>query len=103
MTTYSLTLRDVHVEALKTHLLRGDGNEHAAYLLCRKAAIRRDPWDRQAHRKYLCTEVIPVPDDQIIESTPHLVSWSTVSFVRALRRAAETGQTVAIVHNHLPG
>lgn len=103
MTTYSLTLRDVHVDALKTHLLRGDGNEHAAYLLCRQAAIRRDPWDRQAHRKYLCTEVIPVPDDQIIESTAHLVSWSTASFVRALRRASETGQTVAVVHNHPSG
>lgn len=103
MTTYSLTLRDTNVDALRTHLLRGDGNEHAAYLLCRRAAIRRDPWDRQAHRKFLCTEVIPVPDDQIIESTPHLVSWSTMSFVRVLRKAAETGQTVAIVHNHPTG
>jgi len=72
MTTYSLTVRSAHLAELRRHLIRQDGNEHAAYLLCSSALSRRDPWDREAHRKFLCTKVIPVPDDQIIEQTPNL-------------------------------
>lgn len=103
MTTYSLTLRDDHLEQLRDHLLRDDGCEHAAYILCNVAAIRRDPWDREAHLKYLSARVIPVPDDQVIESTPTIVSWSTASFVRALKEAEANNQVVAVVHNHPAG
>lgn len=103
MTVFSLTLRDEDLGRLRGHLLRDDGCEHAAYLLCNDAAIRHDPWARQSHRKFICAEVIPVPDDQVVESTPQLVTWRTASFVRALRRAAEAGQTVAVVHNHPAG
>jgi molybdopterin/thiamine biosynthesis adenylyltransferase len=100
MTTHSLTFRDDHLARLREHLLRGDGCEHAAYVLCNVASIRFDPWDRQAHRKYLSAKVLPVPDDQVLESTPTLVTWSTASFVRALREAAANNQVVAVVHNH---
>ena len=100
MTTYSLTLRDDHLDQLKAHLLRGDGCEHAAYILCNTALARRDPWDRHAHRKFLSSRVVPVPDDQIIESTPRLVTWGTASFVRVLKQAAADKQVVAVVHNH---
>jgi hypothetical protein len=40
MTTYSLTLRDDHEAQLPSHLLRGDGCEQAAYLICNLASIR---------------------------------------------------------------
>jgi hypothetical protein len=40
MTTYSLTLRDDHEAQLCSHLPRGDGCEHAAYLICNLASIR---------------------------------------------------------------
>jgi len=103
MTSFSLTLREDHEAALRAHLLRGDGLEHAAYVLCGRAAIRRDPWDREAHDKFLSMQVIPVPDDQILDAGPGLVTWSTASFVRALRAAAGAGQTVAVVHNHPAG
>ena len=41
MTTFGLTLREDHEAALRDHLLRGDGLEHAAYVLCGRAGIRR--------------------------------------------------------------
>ena len=100
MTVFSLTLRYDHLAALRDHLLRDDGCEHAAYVLCNIGTIRHDPWERQAHRKFLSAEVIPVPDDQVIESTPQLVTWRTASFVRTLKRAAADNQVVAVVHNH---
>lgn len=103
MTTFSLTMREDHEALLRAHLLRGDGAEHAAYVLCHRAAIRRDPWDRQAHEKYLSAEVIPVTHDQVLASTPGLITWSTTSFVRALRQAATRDQVVAVVHNHPAG
>jgi len=103
MTTYSLTLRDDHVDELRRHLLRGDGHEHAAYVICGHAAIRHDPWDRQAHEKFLSVRVIPVPDDQVLESNPGLITWSTASFVRVLKEAAAHDQIVAVVHNHPDG
>jgi molybdopterin/thiamine biosynthesis adenylyltransferase len=65
--------------------------------------VRHDPWDRQAHRKYLSAKVLTVPDDQVIESTPTLVTWRTASFVRALREAAANNQIVAVAHNHPAG
>lgn len=103
MTTHSLTLREDHFEVLRHHLLREDGLEHAAYLLCNAASVRRDPWDRESHRKYLSANVVPVPDDQIIHQTPTLVSWRTASYVKALREAASNRQVVGIVHNHPAG
>lgn len=103
MTTFSFTMRDDHADALRAHLLRGDGSEHAAYIICSRAAIRRDPWDREAHEKYLSARVIPVADDQVLASGPGLITWSTASYVRALREAAANDQVVAVVHNHPEG
>jgi molybdopterin/thiamine biosynthesis adenylyltransferase len=103
MTTYSLTLREEHLEVLRAHLLRPDGDEHVAYVLCSRADIRFDPWDQQAHQKFLGYTVIPVSDDQIIESTPNLVTWQTTSFLSALKKASLNDQVIAIIHNHPSG
>lgn len=103
MTTYSLTFRREQAEGLKRHLLRGNGREHAAYILCNKAEVRHEPWDRQSHVKYLCTKVIPVPDDQVVESLPNLVTWRTASFVAALKEAEEKGYIIGVVHSHPAG
>lgn len=103
MTVYSLTLTGKHLRQLKQHLIRDDGCEHAAYLICNQAHIPNDPWDQEVHNKYLCVEVIPVPDDQVLESTTSHVTWETGSFVSMLKRTKANNQTVAVVHNHPPG
>ena len=103
MTVYSLTLRANQIEALQAQLLHDDGCERAAYLLCRVAEAGMDPWDRQAHRKFLVREVVPVPRDEVLESTPTRVTWTTRSFVKLLKEAERTEQVVAIVHNHPAG
>lgn len=103
MTTYSLTFRDDHLGQIRDHLLRADGLEHVAYVLCTEAGIKVDPWDRERHRKFLSYEVIPVRDEQVVESKPHLITWRTATFVAALKKAEARGQIVAIIHNHGPG
>lgn len=103
MTTYSLSLQQRHLDDLTRHLIRDDGCEHAAYLLCNKAEIRHDPWDRQGHTKFLSARIIPVPDDQVVERTANLITWQTASFVSALREAAANNQVAGIVHSHPAG
>jgi molybdopterin/thiamine biosynthesis adenylyltransferase len=103
MTTFSLAMQESQLAALKDHLIRGDGNERAAYMLCNRAASRSDPWERRAHTAFLCARVIPVPDDQIVFSSANVVTWQTASFVAALREAQAHGQVVGIVHNHPAG
>ena len=103
MTVYSLTLRANQIEALQAYLLHDDGCERAAYLLCGVAEANMDPWDRQAHTKFLVRQVVPVPRHEVLESTPTRVTWTTRSFVKLLKEAERTGQVVAIVHNHPAG
>lgn len=103
MTTYSLTLRQDHFETLKGHLIQPDACERAVYVLCREGRIDADPWDREAHRKFLSCEVRPVPAEDVVESTPGHITWRTRSFVAALKAAKADGMTVAVIHNHPPG
>ena len=103
MTTYSVTLSEEHLGKLRAHLLRRDGNEHVAYILCGEAHVREDPWDRETHRKFLSVEIVPVADENVVESLPHFVTWQTATFISALKRAQAQGQVVAIVHNHPAG
>lgn len=103
MTTYSLTLRQDHFETLKDCLIQPDGCERAAYVLCREGRISADPWDREAHRKFLSYEVLPVPMDDMVESSPGHVTWRTRTFVTALKTAKSDGMVVAVVHSHPEG
>lgn len=103
MTTYSLTLREEHLDVLTSHLLREDGYERAAYLLCNQVRIGFDPWDRQACRRFLSAKVIPVTDDEIIATDANHVSWRTHGFAKALKEAEANGQVVTVVHCHPSG
>lgn len=80
--------------------IRDNGCERAANVLFNKVAIRFDPWDGQSHVKPISAAVIPVPDNQIIGSTPSLVTWRTASFISTLKKAEACGQLVDVVHYH---
>ena len=103
MTIYSLTLRSEHADSIKAHLMREDGCERAAYLLCSVANAGMDPWERQAHKKFLVREVVPVADGDMQESTPTHVTWRTRTFIQILKKAEQLGLVVAVVHNHPAG
>jgi molybdopterin/thiamine biosynthesis adenylyltransferase len=103
MTTYSATFQPTHLTELRAHLLRDDGCEHAAYVLFNEVSIAFEPWDRQAHRKFISAEVIPIADEHVIESTPNVISWHTAAHMGALKRAEANNQRIAIIHNHGAG
>jgi len=103
MTLYSLNIRNRQFEEAKAHLIRPDGQERAGYLLCRPSRSGADPWERQAHEHFLVTAFRPVPDEDVLESIESRVTWLTRSFVKILKEAEQTGQAVAVIHNHPAG
>ncbi|MEA1653023.1 ThiF family adenylyltransferase [Nitrospirillum sp. BR 11164] len=102
MTTFSFILQESHHEELTALLDSPDGVERAAYLLCGEVAITTDPWDRRAHRKFLSHEIIRISDEEVVSTSRVHITWSTASFVRALRRAQQEGLVLAVIHSH-PG
>lgn len=103
MKKFSLTLQEKHLLELRSFLIKPDGNESAAYLICGQANIKCDPWNIVSHCKLISYQVIPVSPDEIIESTSTTVAWRTDTFVRALKQAEKSGHLVAIVHSHPAG
>ena len=102
MTLVDLTLQERHAETLRELVLRDDGVEAAAYVLCGEARIARDPWERRARRRLTSFEVISIPAEDAVSASAMHVTWSTASFVRLLKRAKEEGLVAGIVHAH-PG
>jgi molybdopterin/thiamine biosynthesis adenylyltransferase len=100
--TASMVLQEEHLKYLQESLIRADGRERAAYVLCGEVGVESDPWDGQQRRKYLSYEILPVPEDEIVSSSDRHITWKTDSFVRALKLAQTRGMTVALVHSH-PG
>lgn len=103
MSTFDLTLLERHFDDLSSLVIREDGVEAAAYILCGEARIARDPWERRSRRRLTSYAVLPVPQDDAISASKQHVTWSTSSFVRLLRRAKEEGLVAGIVHAHPHG
>jgi len=102
MTTASLTITEEMSDALRERVFEMPDEERATYMLCSFADISSDPWDRQAHKKYLGYEHMPVPPEDVISASAGHITWSTESFVRLLKKAKDEGLIPAIIHSH-PG
>lgn len=103
MSTFDLTLQERHLDELRSLVLREDGIEAAAYILCGEARIGRDPWERRSRRRLTSHAVLPIPQNDMISASEQHVTWSTNSFVRLLKRAKEGGFVAGIVHAHPHG
>jgi molybdopterin/thiamine biosynthesis adenylyltransferase len=95
---YTLTMRERHRNELESNLIRGDGHEGAAYLLCGTARIVEDPWSGSGVRRLLVREVIPVAN--VISRSDTHVTWGTEDFVRLAGRCEREGLTILVAHSH---
>ena len=100
MTTFSLAIREEQYQILSSHLFPASGTEHAAYVLCREAQIGRDPWSGTAHCTFLATDVVTVPNAEIVDRSSAHVTWGTAGFARVLKKAADEGKVAGVVHSH---
>ena len=103
MTLFDLTIRETDLDALRGLVLREDGLEAAAYVLCGESRIQSDPWERQRRRRLTVHSVAPIPSEEMISSGERHVTWSTVSYVKLLKRAKDEGLLPGIVHTHPRG
>ena len=103
MSLLDLTIREADLQALRGFILREDGIEAAAYVLCGESHIQCDPWERQRRHRLTVHTVLPVPCEDAISASERHVSWSTASYVKLLKQAKDEGLVPGIVHIHPRG
>lgn len=100
---YTLTLREDHVQALRDHLIRPDGKERAAVLLCGRALITKDVWNGGPEERFFSSIVITVPQEEVISHSKTHIHWNTTTFRKAIKLAEMEDLAVCLVHNHPSG
>lgn len=103
MSAADLLLQEQHAAELRAHVLRSDGHEGAAYMLCGRSNIGSDPWSRRARARLMSHMVIPIDPVEVTDSGPDFITWSTESYAKLLSRAEQEGLVPAIVHAHPNG
>jgi molybdopterin/thiamine biosynthesis adenylyltransferase len=103
VSTVDLTLQDRHLHQLNELVLQTPEVEGAAYVLFGISRIKSDPWDRRSRLRLLSHDVAAIPPEDFQSRGRDHVTWSTQSFVRALRRAKTEDLVVGIVHSHPKG
>lgn len=103
MSPVDMTFQAAHLEELRRLVLREDGIEGAAYILCGEARIGSDPWERRGRRRLTSYAVRPIPPGDAISASQQHITWSTASYVRLLREAKLEGLVAGIVHSHPRG
>lgn len=102
MTPVDVTLQEQHRSRIVSHLNQPSGSEAATYVLLGSASIETDPWQDHPRKRLTSYEVVEIPPQERISSSPGHVTWSTRSFVSLCRRAQEQSLVPGVVHNH-PG
>lgn len=97
---YTLTITEEHYNELKSYLIKDDGLERPAILLCGRSLINEDVWDGGPEERFLSKIVIPVPESEIISNSTIAVQWETNTFRKALKIAEAKNLAVCLVHNH---
>src|SRR3954468_7655185 len=92
--SWSVTLNEPQYQELHEWLVRSDGDEHAAFLICGLARIG------DANR-LLVRQVVPVADDDFtLDASGLHYRIAASSVARAARIASEEGMGVVWVHSH---
>lgn len=89
-----------HYNELRSLLIKQDGYERPAILLCGRSVIVDDIWDGGPEERFLSKMVIPVPDSEIISNSATAVNWETATFRKALKISEEQDLAICLVHNH---
>ncbi|MBP6301876.1 MAG: ThiF family adenylyltransferase [Bacteroidia bacterium] len=100
---YTLTLSEKHLVELKSLILKEDGFERPAILLCGRSLISNDIWDGGPECRFLSKEIIPIPETDIKTNSKVAVNWNTSAFRLAMKKAAQGDLAICLVHSHPEG
>lgn len=97
---YTLTILEEHRQELESLVLKDDGFERPALLLCCRSFISNDIWDGGAELRFLSKKVIPIPESEIISNDETQVKWETEMFRKTLKLAEKEDLSICLVHSH---
>ena len=97
---YTLTLLETHLDELKRLVLKDDGFERPAILLCGKSFSKNDIWDGFSEYRFLSKEIIPIPECNINYNNSTSINWETEIFRLALKKVKEEELAICLVHSH---
>ncbi len=100
---YTFTLQQQHYKELRDNLIRDDGLERIAFILCGRSYIASDPWNPLPEERFLSMKVIILPDHMVLDSSHTHVTWATEFFVKLLKEVEEKSLAITVVHNHPNG
>jgi proteasome lid subunit RPN8/RPN11 len=100
---FTATILEAHRNALKQHLIRPDGLERVALLICGRCQTKRDPWTGDREERFISREVIAIPDDSLLEQSTTRVRFPTSYVYRAAKQVEPKDLALAIVHSHPNG
>lgn len=100
---YTLTMLEKHNLELQHLLIRADGHERPAIILCGRSLITNDIWDGGPEERFTSKLVIPIPEAEIKNSSSIGVEWETETFRKALKVAEEQDLAICLVHSHPNG
>lgn len=96
----TLTITQTHYEDLRKLLIKEDGLERPALLLCGRSTIHNDLWDGETEERFLSYKVISIPEAEILENSKNHITWDTTTFRRAMKTCKQESLAMCLVHNH---
>lgn len=102
MINFDIVLQSSHEMQIRSLLEIGDGHEAAAMLLFGVADIEADPWSGVRRRRFVSHAFLPIAKNEVVDTSPVHITWSTDSLMRLFGEAAREGWIPALVHTH-PG
>lgn len=100
---FTLTLQERHLKELNDLIIRNDKLERPAILLCGRSSIDNNLWDGDSEERFLSYQVIPIPENEIIDNSEVHVHWDTTTLRKAMKLAKQKKLSLCIVHNHPNG
>lgn len=88
-----LRIAGVHMDALRSHLLPGDGKEAVAFAVCGRLGGPEVTW-------LLVQRIIPVPYADCVIRRHDIVTWNTDVLVPLLGEIRTTGASLVKFHSH---
>ena len=93
---YSISIQYDHYEALKNHLLRTDGKERMAFMICGRSLTPQED-------RFLGRELVFLEDDDLIDFSATHVKWSNTHSLKVIKRAEKKNFGVVLFHSHPAG
>ena len=93
---YSITFLESDYNKLTQHLFIDRTRERAAYALCRISKSGSE-------NRLLITEIIPVAEEDIEESSIAHMKIKSISFLRAMKKADTSKRSFIFIHSHPEG